>query len=126
MKSLMQIAFIGAIATAVAATTTTTAVAEDAEIYSFNGGARVHWVAYGDDMYITDEVANGHSAVGTYQLGTQYFYWNREGKGFTRYVNLNLPEHVTFSIGALEGDWEGTATGGLLWSTITTKDVSST
>ncbi|MFI6459250.1 hypothetical protein [Streptomyces sp. NPDC050528] len=126
MKALMRISFIGAIAVAMAAGTTTTASAEDAVVYSDGLGAFVQWVAYGDDMYITDEIANGHSAVGTYQLGSQYFYWNRDGKGTTRYVNLNLPEHTYFSVGAMEGDWQGTATGGLLWSTIETKDVYTT
>src|SRR6476659_9537797 len=84
MRSLTRIAVVGAIAAAVATATTTAAVAEDATVYSAGLGAKVQWVAYGDDMYITDTEADGHSAVGTYQWGaTQYFYWNRGGKGTT-------------------------------------------
>ncbi|SNX63753.1 hypothetical protein SAMN06272735_5564 [Streptomyces sp. TLI_55] len=128
MKSLARIAVVGAMAAAIATTTVTAAVAEDATVYSIgNRGAKVDWVAYGDDMYITDEVADGHSAVGTYQWGeTQYFYWNSNGKGTTRYVNLNLTEHAYFAFGAILGDWQGTPTGGLLWNTLNTKDVWTT
>jgi hypothetical protein len=127
MRSLTRIAVVGAVAAAVATATTTAAVAEDATVYSAGLGAKVKWVAYGDDMYITDISADGHSAVGTYQWGaTQYFYWNREGNGTTRYVNLNLTEHTLFAVGAMLGDWEGTPTGGLIWRTLSTQTVNTT
>ncbi|MEH0442261.1 MULTISPECIES: hypothetical protein [unclassified Streptomyces] len=127
MRSLTRIAVVGAIAAAVATATTTAAVAEDATVYSAGLGAKVQWVAYGDDMYITDTEADGHSAVGTYQWGaTQYFYWNRGGKGTTRKVNLNLTEHQLFAVGAMLGDWQGTPTGGLIWRTLSTTTVNTT
>ncbi|WP_329335175.1 hypothetical protein OG866_15545 [Streptomyces sp. NBC_00663] len=127
MKSLARIAVVGAVAAAIATATSTVAVAEDATAYAAGGGAKVEWVAYGDDMYITDTSADGHSAVGTYQWGeTQYFYWNSNGNGTTRYVNLNLTEHTYFAFGAMLGDWQGTPTGGLLWRTLNTLDVWTT
>jgi hypothetical protein len=129
MKSLVRIAVVGAFAAAVATATVTSAVAQDATVLSAGGGAKVRWVALGDDMYITDVMADGHSAVGTYQYGsggTQYFYWNRDGQGTTRYVNLNLVEHAALAVGAMEGEWDGTVTGGLIWRTLNTEDVSTT
>ncbi|MEV7892552.1 hypothetical protein ACWD3I_11400 [Streptomyces sp. NPDC002817] len=123
MRPLARITVIGAIAAAVATATTTVAVAEDTTVYSAGLGAKVRFVAYGDHLYITDEIADGHSAVGTYQLGSQYFYWNREGEGTTRHVNLDLPENRYFSVGAMLGEWEGTPTGGLMWNTISTEDI---
>ncbi|CAM5662154.1 hypothetical protein SANTM175S_02319 [Streptomyces antimycoticus] len=47
-----------------------------------------------------------------------YYYWNTSGQGTTRYVNLNLPENRAVGIAAATGDYQGTPTGGLRWSTL--------
>ncbi|MFC7825004.1 hypothetical protein [Streptomyces sp. NPDC057375] len=111
----------GAVAAAIVAGTCTTAAAADASTTSAGGQARTRFQAYGDIFYIDDLVADGHSAVGTYQWGaTQYFYWNSNGKGTTRKVDVDLTENLLFSFGSMVGDWEGTPTGGLLWNTLST------
>ncbi|MEV7892551.1 hypothetical protein ACWD3I_11405 [Streptomyces sp. NPDC002817] len=126
MRSLARMTVVGAIAAAVATATTTAAVAQDGTVYSAGGAqAKVRWVADGDHMYITDQIADGHSAVGMYQFDDTYFYWNREGQGTTRHVNLDLPENRPLPVGAMIGEWEGTATGGLFWNTLSTIDLST-
>ncbi|MFD5627155.1 hypothetical protein [Streptomyces sp. NPDC127072] len=83
-------------------------------------------MANGDHLYITDKIADGHSAIGIIQIGaTQYYYWNSNGKGTTRHVDLDLPENRTIALGAVLGEWEGTATGGIIWSTINTSTIAT-
>lgn len=104
----------------------TSAFAEDAEVHSYGNGAMVKWRAYGDHLDITDLEKDGHSAVGVYEIGSdKYYYWNTGGKGTTRYVNLNLPEHHAIAVGAAVGDYQGTPTGGLDWSTLSILTVST-
>ncbi|BBJ41281.1 hypothetical protein SSPO_039990 [Streptomyces antimycoticus] len=105
----------------------TSAYAEDATVYAGGAGAMVEWRAYGDHLYITDLEADGQSAVGIVQLGngTAYYYWNTDGNGTTRHVNLNLPENRPLAVGAAVGNYQGTPTGGLIWSSVSTKSVST-
>ncbi|MFD0338822.1 hypothetical protein ACFVH0_08985 [Streptomyces sp. NPDC127117] len=127
MRLLVRAAIIGTTAAVLATTASTSAMAEDATVYSAGLGAKVKWVAYGDHLYITDQVADGSSAVATYQMGsgTQYFYWNSKGKGTTRHVDLDVPENRLIAVGAMSGEWQGTPTGGLDWNSISTTTVST-
>jgi len=101
------------------------AFAENAVMYSTGLGAKAEFVANGDHLYVTDQIADGHSAIGIIELGDQYYYWNRNGKGTTRHVNLDLPENRTIALGAVVGEWSGTPTGGIIWSTIGTTTIST-
>ena len=126
MRSLLRIAVIGAIAATVATATSTTAFATEYYVSSIGVGAGVTFQTTGDHLYVTDKVANSHSAIGLIELGaTRYYYWNRDGKGTTRHVNLDLPENRTIALGAIEGDWQGTVTGGIIWGTLSTQDVTT-
>jgi len=40
-------------------------------------------------------------------------------------VNLDLPENRTIALGAVVGEWSGTPTGGIIWSTISTTTIST-
>lgn len=93
MKSLARIAIVGAVAPAAVTSMSTAAVAEDEYVLSHGLGAGVEWVANGDHLYITDKIANGHSAIGFLEYDTRYYYWNRNGQGATRHVNLDLAEN---------------------------------
>ncbi|WKX12195.1 hypothetical protein [Streptomyces sp. NL15-2K] len=125
MKSLARIAIVGAVAPAAVTSMSTAAVAEDEYVLSHGLGAGVEWVANGDHLYITDKIANGHSAIGFLEYDTRYYYWNRNGQGATRHVNLDLAENRAIAVGAMEGDWEGTATGGLIGDTLHVKSTST-
>ncbi|MER5446239.1 hypothetical protein ABT065_11445 [Streptomyces sp. NPDC002764] len=125
MRFLARIAVVGTAATMVAVATSTSAMAEDFTIYSVGLGAKAKFVANGDHLYVTDQVADGNSAIGIIELGDQYYYWNRNGKGTTRHVNLDLPEHTAMALGAVEGEWSGTPTGGIIWSTLSTTTIST-
>ncbi|TYR65403.1 hypothetical protein [Streptomyces parvus] len=125
MKSLTRIAVIGVSVTAVTLGTSTAATAENVTLTTMHGTARVEWVSHGEHLYITDRVADGHSAVGVYEMGTKYYYWNSKGKGTTRHVNLSLPENRAIAVGIMTGDWQGTPTGGLHWDTLTTQTTST-
>lgn len=124
--SIFRAAVVGATAVILATAMSTSAFAEDAEVHSYGNGAMVKWRAYGDHLDITDLEKDGHSAVGVYEIGSdKYYYWNTGGKGTTRYVNLNLPEHHAIAVGAAVGDYQGTPTGGLDWSTLSILTVST-
>ncbi|WP_328342983.1 hypothetical protein OG873_27750 [Streptomyces violaceus] len=125
MRSIARIAVIGAAAAIVAAATSTSAFAEDATIHSHGLDARAKFVAYGDHLYITDLRKDGHSAIGIIERGAQYYYWNRDGVNTTRHVNLDLEENRAIALGAVIGDWSGTPTGGIIWSTLSTTTIST-
>ncbi|MGW2885817.1 hypothetical protein ACWDDN_10770 [Streptomyces griseoruber] len=122
VRSLARIAVVGAVAAMVATTTSTTAFATEYYVVSMNAGASATFESVGDHLYVSDRVANNHSAIGLIQIGSsEYYYWNRDGKGTTRHVNLDLPENRAIALGALEGDWQGTPTGGIIWATLSTE-----
>ncbi|MFF4351656.1 hypothetical protein [Streptomyces sp. NPDC001530] len=125
MRSIARLAVVGAVAGVLATATSGSAFAEDYTIYSAGADARSKFVAYGDHLYITDMTADGHSAIGIIEVGTQYYYWNRDGKGTTRHVDLDLPENHAMALGAVIGEWEGTPTGGIIWSTLSTATIST-
>ncbi|CAM5613650.1 hypothetical protein [Streptomyces purpurascens] len=125
MRSIARIAVIGATAAIVAAGTSTSAFAEDATIHSVGLDARSKFVANGDHLYITDMRKDGHSAIGIIERGAQYYYWNRDGVDTTRHVNLDLEENRAIALGAVIGDWSGTPTGGIIWSTLSTTTIST-
>ncbi|MFF9027869.1 hypothetical protein [Streptomyces iakyrus] len=125
VRSLARIAVIGAAAAAVATATSTSAFAEDATVSSVGLDARAEFVANGDHLYIKDLRKDGHSAIGIIERGTQYYYWNRDGVGTTRHVNLDLEENRAIALGAVIGDWSGTPTGGIIWSTLSTRTIST-
>ncbi|GAA0555284.1 hypothetical protein GCM10010390_66730 [Streptomyces mordarskii] len=119
MKSIIRIVVVGAAAAVLATAMPTSAFAEDVHVDSRDYGARATWRPYGDHLEITDLEKDGHSAIGGYQMGSDtYYYWNTSGQGTTRYVNLNLPENRAVGIAAATGDYQGTPTGGLRWSTL--------
>ena len=53
-------------------------------------GACVRFVAYGDHLYVTDNLADGHSAVG--QINGYGSCWNHYGAGTTAHCNINTAE----------------------------------
>ncbi|MGW6523149.1 hypothetical protein [Streptomyces sp. NPDC054962] len=123
VKSIVRLAGVAAITTTVSLATCTTASATEYGNWSHDLGAYVSFETVGDHLYITDKVANGHSAIGVIDDGTQYYYWNRNGQGTTRHVNLDLLENKAIALGAVEGDWQGTATGGIIWGTLSTRTI---
>ena len=82
-----------------------------------SGGA-IGFASYGDDISVSDTCADGHSAIGVVNVGSSfYYYWNHDGAGSTREVNLNFREGQPLAIRSCLGEWKGTATGGIMWST---------
>lgn len=71
----------------------------------------------GDHLYIGDDKTDGHSVVAIVEQGSRRYYWNHDGNGTTRHVDLDLPENVTMALVVCLGDWEGTPTGGIRWDT---------
>lgn len=124
MRKPIRISIVGAVAATVAIATCTPASAVDEySVTSVHGGARSVFKTYGDILYVTDQIANGRSAIGVIDNGTKYYYWNRTGQGTTRKIDLDLPENRAIALGTVEGDWEGTATGGIIWATLKTDTI---
>jgi hypothetical protein len=85
---------------------------------SCESGGAIGFESYGERVTISDTCKDGHSAIGVVNLGsTFYYYWNRNGAGTTRAVDLDLYEGQPVAIQACLGDWSGTPTGGILWDT---------
>ncbi|MGC9536225.1 hypothetical protein [Streptomyces sp. UG1] len=81
-------------------------------------GGKAHIKTHGEIFTITDLVKDGHSTIGIISIGgegNEYYYWNRNGVGTTRTVNLSVKEGTPLSIKACLGDWKGTVTGGIRW-----------
>jgi hypothetical protein len=124
MKRFVQVVLGGSIVAGIAFTSTA-AYAEST--YTVNAapgcGARSTFETEGDHLYISDTEADGHSAVGVIENGTKYFYWNSEGNGTTRHVNLDLPEKRAIALGAMTGEWQGTPTDGLIWPCFSSQTI---
>lgn len=87
-------------------------------------GGKATFKPYGEHLLITDQSSDGHSAIGLISIGCDspscnYYYWNRDGLGSTRDVNLDLAEGTHIGLKACLGEWSGTATGGLMGGTCT-------
>ncbi|MEV6289145.1 hypothetical protein AB0M41_01645 [Streptomyces sp. NPDC051896] len=83
-----------------------------------DNGAVVDFQSYGEIFDVNDTCGDGHSAVGVINVASSfYYYWNHDGHGTTRVVDLEFNEGQPLAIQACLGDWKGTATGGMLWST---------
>ncbi|MER7173489.1 hypothetical protein [Streptomyces mesophilus] len=84
-----------------------------------NGG-KATFKAYGEHLLVTDLEKDGHSTIGLISIGCDspscnYYYWNRDGQGTTRDVDLSLGEGTHIGLKACIGDWKGSATGGIMW-----------
>ncbi|MFW6690380.1 hypothetical protein [Streptomyces sp. MAR4 CNX-425] len=81
------------------------------------GTATAKFKPYGEHLLVTDNSKDGHSAIGHVQItwgsATHYWYWNRDGAGTTRDVNLSYKEGRSIFVGAYTGDWSGSATKGI-------------
>jgi len=91
---------------------------ENAGIYTgWNQVGYCEFRPYGEHLIIKDRDADGHSVVAELTVdgyGT-YYYWNSEGNGTTRDVNLSFAEDHHVTLRCLLGDWQGTPTGGIIW-----------
>lgn len=80
-------------------------------------GALVYFVSYGEQLYVEDRAADGHSAVGVWYTpwtGTRYV-WNPHGAFSPRVDgNLSLPEGTAIAYMACLGEY-GSRT--VLWNT---------
>ncbi|NEB76272.1 hypothetical protein G3I40_13715 [Streptomyces sp. SID14478] len=96
----------------------TASAGTDCTDYSDNGGAKVTFKAYGEHLLVTDVFGDYHSAVGGIEIygDGHYYYWNRDGKGTTRDVNLSITDGTSVIVNAFLGDWEGTPSGGISWN----------
>ncbi|MGQ4413860.1 hypothetical protein ACN6LA_006548 [Streptomyces sp. SAS_269] len=124
MRKIMRAVMTGGVAAGIALTSTAAYADTTYTEYAAPGcGAKSVFKTYGDHLYITDTEADGHSAVGVIESGTKYFYWNSNGNGTTRHVDLDLPENIAIALGAMTGDWQGTPTGGLDFSCLSTQTI---
>ncbi|MDT0395079.1 MULTISPECIES: hypothetical protein [Streptomyces] len=117
MRKIARAAAILPIVAAFCVGMTSTAQAEsDCTDYSDNGGAKAQFKAYGEHLLVDDIFADGNSAVGGIEIygDGHYFYWNRlSADGGVRDVNLDIAEGTTVVINAWLGNWDGTVTGGI-------------
>ncbi|MEU3664095.1 hypothetical protein AB0E77_30795 [Streptomyces sp. NPDC032940] len=96
------------------------AQADDANAGIYTGWNQVGYCEfrpYGEHLIIKDRDADGHSIVAELRVdgyGT-YYYWNSNGSGTTRDVNLDFAENHHVTLRCLVGDWQGTPTGGIIW-----------
>ncbi|MFE3046889.1 hypothetical protein ACFXIY_07530 [Streptomyces albidoflavus] len=82
-------------------------------------GGKVTFKHYGEHLLIEDRKKDGNSAIGAITFlpeSTRYYYWNRNGAGTTRDVNLSMAEGKRCLLQAYLGNWSGTATGGIDWN----------
>ncbi|WP_326785744.1 hypothetical protein [Streptomyces sp. NBC_00151] len=95
---------------------------------SCESGGAIGFESYGDRVTVSDTCKDGHSAIGVVNIGdTFYYYWNKDGAGTTRAVDLELREGQPLAIQSCLGEWSGTPTGGILWNTCgpVTNDVTA-
>lgn len=111
-------AVVSALVVATLGMTPTAQASSDCTDYSDNNGAKARFVAYGEHLYVTDRFKDGHSAVAHLELwaGSHYFYWNTNGADTTRHWNLSIAEDRVYHLDAFLGNWDGTTTGGIDFS----------
>ncbi|WP_330339719.1 hypothetical protein [Streptomyces sp. NBC_00557] len=126
MRKIVQAVLAGGIAAGIALTSTAAYADTTYTEYAAPGcGAKSTFKTYGDVLKVYDIEADGHSAVGIIENGTQYYYWNHSGNGTVKTWDLDLPENRAIALGAMLGDWQGTPTGGLIWPCLSTTTVST-
>ncbi len=84
---------------------------------TWHKGGYCEFQPYGEHLIVKDRDADGHSAVAELTVdgyGT-YYYWNSNGNGTTRDVDLDFAEDHHVTLRCLLGDWKGTPTGGIIW-----------
>jgi hypothetical protein len=129
MRKLVRACLTGCAAAALAVVTTTSAHAGD-DIASYadadwsvapkdTWGGLASFLAYGEILNITDLSSDGHSVVAIIDWpgGGTYYWWNSNGKGTTRKLDLEIPESKPVGLKACLGEWSGTPTGGIMWDT---------
>ncbi|MEV7239937.1 hypothetical protein ACWDXT_20975 [Streptomyces sp. NPDC003236] len=111
-RGLATLLGVAALATAQAGVASANDLDKSTE--SFPEGSRVTWHADGEHLLVKDTVADGHSAVAIFRWWDQsedryhtFTYFNRDGEGTTRDVNMDLYEHTTVNFRACVGDWKG-------------------
>ncbi|WP_327708584.1 hypothetical protein OG912_06620 [Streptomyces sp. NBC_00464] len=84
------------------------AFATSGEVYAYGDGATATFRDYGEHLLITDDYADGHSAVAQVNWGDGlYTYWNPNGKGTTRDVDLDVAEGERVDFRACVGEYDG-------------------
>jgi hypothetical protein len=126
MKKIMKAIGVGVAAiafTVASAASSSAAVSQDGTAYATPVGgdfpAKAHFQAYGEIFSISDLKADGHSGIGVLSYGSAastYYYWNHSGAGTTITKDLEIAEGTPLRIWSCTGDFQGTPTGGLNWS----------
>lgn len=105
------------------AATSNATVSQDGTAYAKPVGgsfpAKAHFKAYGEIFTISDLKADGRSGIGVLSYGSAastYYYWNHSGAGTTITKNLDIAEGTPLHIWSCTGNFQGTPTGGLDWS----------
>ncbi|MEW1892504.1 hypothetical protein ACGFR6_09410 [Streptomyces sp. NPDC048567] len=81
--------------------------------------AKAHFKAYGEIFTIYDLKKDGRSGIGVLSYGSAastYYYWNHSGAGTTLTKNLDIAEGRPLVIWSCTGNYQGTPTGGLDWT----------
>ncbi|MFG3101157.1 hypothetical protein ACGFZL_11660 [Streptomyces sp. NPDC048182] len=111
-----------AIAFTVGAAVNSEAVSQDGVAYARPVGgdipAKAAFKAYGEIFSIYDLKSDGHSGIGVLSYGSAastYYYWNHDGAGTTRKVDLEIAEGTPLALWSCLGDFQGSATGGIKW-----------
>ncbi|MEU0737966.1 hypothetical protein [Streptomyces sp. NPDC006134] len=75
---------------------------------AYGNGATAEFQAYGEVLRITDDSADGHSAVAQINYGDGLkTYWNPNGQGTTRTIDLEVPEGTRVDVRACVGEYDG-------------------
>ncbi|MCF2125915.1 hypothetical protein L1I79_05620 [Strepomyces sp. STD 3.1] len=127
MRTFVRACLTGCAATLLAVTTSTSAHAgEDIAVFApadwneapkDTWGGKANFKAYGEILSITDMSSDGHSVVAviTYPGGGTQYWWNSNGAGTTRKVDLEIAENGAVYLRACLAEWSGTPTGGIMW-----------
>ncbi|WP_405784450.1 hypothetical protein OG512_38885 [Streptomyces sp. NBC_01378] len=126
MNKFMKAVGVGVSAIALAllgATNGHAAVSQDGTAYANPDGgdipAKAHFQAYGEVFTIYDLKADGHSGIGVLSYGSAastYYYWDHDGAGTSIPKNLDIAEGTPLHIWSCTGDFQGTATDGIDWT----------
>lgn len=132
MRNLVRVCLTSCAAALLAVGTATSATAGE-DIYQYapadwsvtpkdEWGGLAHFKAYGEILSISDESSDGHSVVAVISYpggGTQY-WWNSNGAGTTRKIDLEIAEDGAVYLKACLAEWSGTPTGGIMWNKCST------
>ncbi|XKK63285.1 hypothetical protein HFP71_12950 [Streptomyces sp. ARC32] len=129
MRKLVRACLTGGAAVMLAFGGTTSAHAgEDSASYAWADwsvapkdtfGGLASFKAYGEILSIKDISSDGHSVVAIIDWpgGGRYYWWNSNGYGTTRKLDLEIPEGKPVGLKACLAEWSGTPTGGIMWDT---------